>query len=219
MKKYFFAIILSLVLFLPVFAAVAACSPGTVSNSICNPLGGPAGAIEDLPDLLISLLKYLAAFFGITTIIMIVYSGFRMVISMGNPQALTVAKSAFAWSLAGFVLAMFSFALVMAIAGFLGMQQIGQSQYLTNAEVVNPLDSGDMKGLIIDKILSGFLGLAGALAILMVIVSGIRYATAAGNDQQAASAKLSLQWAVIGLAVILFGYVIVRATQLFFTPS
>jgi hypothetical protein len=221
MKKIFAIFIISLLLLLPASAVLAGSNPsagvdplctqgGGGSTALCNPLQSP-----DLPDLLMKMLAVFASFFGFTTIIMVVFAGFRMMISMGNPQALMVAKSALVWSLAGFVLAMFSFALVMAIGNYLGLQEIDRSAYETNADVVNPLNSSSMYDLII-KILTGFMGIAAVLALLMIIVSGIRYATSAGNEQQAATAKQSLQWAIIGLVVIILGYVIVQATATFF---
>ena len=195
-----------------VFAQHTACDPANPGQSqLCNPISSSA----NLPDLLLNLLKAFTTFFGITTIVMVVFAGFRMMISMGNPQALTVAKSALTWSLAGFILAMFAFAIVMAMSTYLGVIPIDLTDFEQKTQVVNILGSSNTMDLFV-KILNGFLAIASSLALLMIIVSGFRYGVAAGNEQQATSAKQSLQWAIIGLVVIIFGYVIVKATATFF---
>lgn len=137
-----------------------------------------------------------------------------MVTAQGNEESLTRGKSALQWSVLAIVLAMFAFVIIQALGNYLEVQDRSGS-YVGNSPVVNPIASNDFGALLI-RMLVGFLSVAGLFAIFMVIVGGYKYITARGNEEQAASAKSTLQWAVIGVAVILLSYVIVRATLTLF---
>jgi uncharacterized membrane protein YjfL (UPF0719 family) len=65
-------------------------------------------------------------------------------------------------------------------------------------------------GGTINRIINLALGLAGSLAVLFIFLGGIRYLTAAGSETQAKSARGMMQWAVLGLVVIVLAFVIVR---------
>jgi hypothetical protein len=52
------------------------------------------------------------------------------------------------------------------------------------------------------KIILGIVfGIIGALALLMITISGFRYITSAGDPQKAAGAKNAIIYALVGLAV------------------
>lgn len=51
------------------------------------------------------------------------------------------------------------------------------------------------------RITNALLWVAGALAVIFIIVGGMQYATAAGNPARAAKARSTLLFAVIGLIV------------------
>lgn len=53
------------------------------------------------------------------------------------------------------------------------------------------------------------LGIAAGLTILFIIIGGIYYVTAAGDDQQMATAKTMITYAVIGLVFIVISYSVV----------
>lgn len=74
----------------------------------------------------------------------------------------------------------------------------------------------------IDKVVSGVVNiisyLAGIIAIIMVIISGIRYTTSGGDSARVGAAKTALVYALVGVAVavlaqVLVHYVIGTATQ------
>lgn len=64
-------------------------------------------------------------------------------------------------------------------------------------------------GNAISKATAIGLTLAGAIAVLFIVIGGIRYMTAAGNPKAVETARKMLLWAVIGLAVIILATVIV----------
>jgi hypothetical protein len=53
------------------------------------------------------------------------------------------------------------------------------------------------------------LSIAGALAVLMIVIAGIAYITAGGNTQRIDAAKKTLVGAVIGLSVVILSLIIV----------
>jgi len=150
---------------------------------------------------------------GMFAIAMVVYSGFRMIISQGNQEAVTKAKSSLRWSLAGLILVLFAFVIVSAVGQFLQTRDVPQGP----GEVVSPIQSGDIISLF-TNIFTGFLSLVGVLAMFFIAINGFRYLTARGDEEQVTQARQGLQWAVLGLIVAALAFVIVAATANFFKP-
>lgn len=51
---------------------------------------------------------------------------------------------------------------------------------------------------------------AGVIAIIMLIVSGLKYITSQGDSNSISSAKNSLLYAIIGLVVVVFAQILVK---------
>lgn len=72
----------------------------------------------------------------------------------------------------------------------------------------NPLKCKNAKGEdcdlldIIDKITGFLAGLASTVAVIMIIWAGIVYMTAGDNEEKIKSAKKTILWALIGLAIV-----------------
>lgn len=81
------------------------------------------------------------------------------------------------------------------------------------AKFINPLGKGasaNSIGSFLVRIINWLLGLSAILALLSLVVGGLRMITAIGNDQGIAKAKTIVLWALIGLAVIALSYVMVQ---------
>jgi len=82
----------------------------------------------------------------------------------------------------------------------------------------NPLttkDSGHGGLSIVDisgRAAKGAVGVVGAAVFVMVVIGGIQWLTAQGNDEKIAKAKKTLVWAILGLAVIFLAYAIISYT-------
>lgn len=63
---------------------------------------------------------------------------------------------------------------------------------------------------IIRKIINFLLYLIGVIAVIMIIVGGLRYVTSGGNSSQVSSAKDTILYAVVGLIVAIAAYAIVN---------
>ncbi|MEJ0021716.1 MAG: pilin [Candidatus Doudnabacteria bacterium] len=189
------------------------CQPGQpASGALCNPIAG-ATTLKELA------LKILIVFAGFTTLIPImavVFAGFQMLISQGNPESIQKAKQTLTWTIYGFVLAICSYIIIAATIKFLGAENLNQIDPNSPAPtVVNPLGSADFT-VFLKNLLLNFLGIVGVLAILMIIFNGFRYMTAGGNEEQTTIAKDGLKWSVAGVITIVLAYVIIRATATLF---
>jgi hypothetical protein len=72
------------------------------------------------------------------------------------------------------------------------------------------------KSSIVWSIVSTLFLVLGGLAVIFIIIGGIRYAISQGNPGQVKSAKDTILYAVVGLAVALLSYAIVRFVSGFF---
>lgn len=61
-----------------------------------------------------------------------------------------------------------------------------------------------------NRILETFTYIIGALAVLMIIIGGMRYITSNGDQAQVTSAKNTILYSVIGLIVAIMAYAIVH---------
>jgi hypothetical protein len=76
----------------------------------------------------------------------------------------------------------------------------------SDTRLANPLGEGTTIIDVIRRAVSAFLGIAGAIALLVFIYGGVVYMTAGGNDQAVGEARDTLKYALIGLVIITFAY-------------
>lgn len=63
---------------------------------------------------------------------------------------------------------------------------------------------------LIANITNWVLGIAGAIAVLFIILAGLRYITAHGDSKQTEAAKTALRNAIIGLVIVVLAFFIVQ---------
>ena len=66
---------------------------------------------------------------------------------------------------------------------------------------------------ILTNFFTWLLMIFGILAVGAFIISGIQYLVSAGDDKSVATAKMNMKWSVIGVAVGLSGYIILKAVE------
>lgn len=71
------------------------------------------------------------------------------------------------------------------------------------------LPTGDANQAMLETVLSIVFGIIGALALLIITVSGLRYITAAGDPQKISNAKNGVVYALVGLIIAILAQVIV----------
>lgn len=93
-------------------------------------------------------------------------------------------------------------------SGALAVPAVVAAQYTSPESPGGVPDGGDASQLIMN-IVKWLLGFVGALAVLMIVVAGIIYITAAGDEGRVDSAKRYLLYAIVGLIVAILAYAIV----------
>ncbi len=63
---------------------------------------------------------------------------------------------------------------------------------------------------LVKNIISALLFIVGAVAVIMIIVGGIRYVTSNGDQAHVKAAKDTIMYAVVGLVVAILAYAIVQ---------
>jgi hypothetical protein len=210
MKKYFIAIIFMAIVFLPqiAIAQTPACTPGA---TLCNPLATHGNKISSFPQFVIFMLQVFAGVGGIAAIVYVTFAGFRFLISQGKEEDVSKAKAGLQWTLTGLVIMMLSYVIVIASQTALKWTGVPTNPN----ELKNPININNFVQLY-RTVIEGFFGIMALVAILMIVVSGYRYITAGGNEEQTHSAKNGLKYAVIGVAISLLAYVIVHSVGVFF---
>ncbi len=84
------------------------------------------------------------------------------------------------------------------------------SHAFAQVNLTNPLGETDVR-IIIARLINGFLGISGSLALVMFIYGGILWMTAMGNDTRLKKGKDTLIWAILGILVIASAYVATNA--------
>jgi hypothetical protein len=112
---------------------------------------------------------------------------------------------------------------VVAIISMLNIVGLGQAAYASSSSSIvcsgvsqingTGCDSGS-SGSSIDTILVFILrfisAIAGFVAVIMIIVGGLRYITSGGNSEKINQAKNTILYVVIGLVVVVLAQVIVK---------
>ncbi len=80
----------------------------------------------------------------------------------------------------------------------------------SQSKVCAASNPNDEIGAILGTITNVLFFIIGALAVIMIIYSGIRYTTSAGNPAGVTAAKNSLIYSVVGLVVAILAYAIVK---------
>ena len=74
-------------------------------------------------------------------------------------------------------------------------------------------------GGVITTITNVLLFIAGALAVIMLIVGGLRYATSGGNASSVTAAKNTILYAIVGLIIAFLAFAVVNFVLNAITPG
>lgn len=107
------------------------------------------------------------------------------------------------------IVTLFSPAYAIPPGGSGGSASFSISQYFEPSRIFNSF--GDLASVIL-TILTSF---AGALSIIFIIIAGIKFVTASGDEKKMAGAQATITYAIIGLAVTALAFVILQIVQAF----
>lgn len=58
-------------------------------------------------------------------------------------------------------------------------------------------------------------GISGSIAIVLIIIAGIKFVTSGGDPKKLAGAQATITYAIIGIAITVLAFVILKALQIF----
>ncbi len=99
---------------------------------------------------------------------------------------------------------------LLAVLGILLLPSVAAAQLTINPSYGTTLGLGtaDLVAAVI-RIIQYILAILGLIAVVMILLGGFRWMTAAGNEEKVASAKKILSAAIIGLVIIILAWAIV----------
>jgi len=80
----------------------------------------------------------------------------------------------------------------------------------SGADCASGVDATDRINTLVRQVINILSVLVGIVAVVMIIVGGLRYITSGGNDTSVTSAKNTILYAIIGLIIVALSQLIVR---------
>lgn len=171
------------------------------STGYFNPL--KFGSVEGV---LTEVLNQLRNIIVILSIIFIIIGAVMYILSGGNEGRLTMAKGAITAALIGLAIGLAAPSFLKEIAELLGWTNVN------NAQVTGAQSFTEIAG----NVLNFLLAIIGILAIIMLVIGGFMYLTAAGDEGRAETGKKIITYATIAIAVALSALVLVVQVTKFF---
>jgi divalent metal cation (Fe/Co/Zn/Cd) transporter len=140
-----------------------------------------------------NIIDLLAAAAGVLFVVMFVIGGIFYIASAGNPQRVEQGKKYLGYAVGGLLMVILAEVLTRTVRYL--ADQAGSQNSLADA---------------IQTVLNWLLAGVGMLAVLFIIIGGIRYIVSRGNTDQVNKAKQTLTYAIIGLLAVIFSEVILN---------
>jgi hypothetical protein len=193
-------------------ACCVAVAAATGSVTFSNPLSFTTvqGATQSFLNALQGIIVTLALVF-------LVLGGVLYVISGGDEGRIKTAKSAITAAMIGLAIGIAAPSFLKEIANILGWGMTCDANGDGIASAAECPGAGALTlGAILGNVLNFLLSMVGILAIIMLVIGGLMYFAAAGDEKRADTAKAIVKFAIIGIAVSLAALVIVTQITKFF---
>lgn len=179
-------------------------SPAPQCTIITKDIGGQVAVL-----ILMAVIEILLSVAGIIAVGFVIFGAFKFITSQADPQKIAGARTTIANALVGLVIAL----VASKVVAFIGNKL---SASATNAAVKNgALDGTNIPQVTantaqLQSLLSFIFVLAGAIALLVITIAGFNFVTSQGEPQKVAKARMTILYAVVGLVVAVFAFVIVK---------
>lgn len=167
-----------------------------ITDSNCD-IKGP-GQTEDglqryIWTIALNVIEIIMQAIGYLAVLYMIYGGFLYMTSNGNPEGAAKGLKTIINASIGIAIGMSA----IAIKNFLWQVMIGRASETSSGIVLYQADSL----AVLSAALSAIYFIAGAVAVVVIIISGLTYVTSSGNSSKIVKAKNALLYAVIGLVV------------------
>ncbi|MBU1018273.1 pilin [Patescibacteria group bacterium] len=153
---------------------------------------------SQIQSVVLSIVKVFRNLLGSLAIIWIVIAGIRMIMAYGNEETIKEQKNSIIYAMIGLAIVLILERLIVLVYGVPGVERgvIPEAGAGIDAEIL---------GLV-----SFIKALIGAVAILMIIISGYKTIAASGEEEKITEQKRSILWIVIGLVIIAVNQIFVE---------
>ena len=142
---------------------------------------------------------------GLVAVIFVIYGGIRYITSQGSPNATAQAQSTIIYALVGLAVAIIAIPTISYLGNRIGAGNGSGNISASNNATLNlnslPYSTNTVNGAIVGTILQDAFGIIGALALMFVVIGGLRYVFSSGDPQAAAAARSTVIYALVGLIV------------------
>lgn len=182
-------------------AASGVPTPTLTTVSVKNPL-----AFNTVQDLLNSILGFLQGAIVILSLIMIVIGAMVYMTAAGDEKRVSTGKTIITAALVGLALAIAAPSFLKEIGNILEWGKVDSSA-VTGAKTL---------AQIATSVLNFLLSVVGVIGIIMMVVGGLMYLTAAGDEDRIKTGKSITVYSIIGIAIALAALVLVTQIATFF---
>jgi len=153
---------------------------------------------SQIQSVVLSIAKVFRNLLGSIAIIWIVIAGIRMVMASGNEETIKEQKSSIIYAMIGLAIVLILERIIVLVYGVPGVERgvVPEAGAMIDAEILG--------------FVSFIKALIGAVAILMVIISGYKTIAAAGEEEKLTEQKRSVLWIAIGLVIIVVNQLFVE---------
>lgn len=154
---------------------------------------------RQIRDSVRAIAKVVRNLIGAIAIILIIISGIRMIFAQGEESIITDQKRSITYAIVGLVAILLIERMIDILYGPTGVERIALSTDVESAF------STEVYGLI-----NFIKAIIASIAILFIIISGIKSITAAGEEEKITKQKKSVMWIIIGLILLAVDQIIVK---------
>jgi type IV secretory pathway VirB2 component (pilin) len=189
-KKILFLILLVIFFSLGIFSFSYAQGTGT-GTTFANPL--TYNTVEEITNSLLNNLRNVVA---LLAVVFIVIGGLMYIFSAGDEKKIETAKKIWTGAVIGFVIVLVAPSLLREIGTILGWSGTSTTALTLKTIATN--------------VLSTLLSISGIIAMIFLVVGGITYIAAHGEEKRMETGKKIITYSVIGIALIMGALVIVK---------
>lgn len=155
---------------------------------------------QDIWLIVAAIFQALLQISGVVAVAMMIYAGYKYLLSRGQPNEVAAAKTTITNTVFGIIFIVFATRIVGFIANNFIVGNAGGAFLLPIPVAGNPIQA----------ILSIVFQIAGALAVVMVAWGGITYIRSAGDPNAVKEAKNTILYALVGLLIAIFATALVQ---------
>lgn len=144
-------------------------------------------------ELISNAISWFIGIGGVVAAAFVVIGGIKYITSSGDASKLQQAKNTIFYALIGLAIVGLAEVIVVFVTG-----------------IIDKADGSADIGASLVVILNNIIAVAGVIAVIFIIVSGVTYMTSAGDPGKIQKAKSTLLYSVIGLIVVALAYAIVN---------